>query len=178
MSTKSSSVTKVGDYQAFKELVESGLTIVDFSATWCGPCRRISPVYELFATEYTKVIPELKFLKVDVDEVPAAAQGVGGLPTFQFWVDNQRIDSLTVMGANVEQLKNNINNLLKGNYVVPTPNPTQGIAAQATPVVPQESVKTEVEPEVNLRSSSSNVKRNKSNPSKVAEEPIVLEQEF
>jgi thiol-disulfide isomerase/thioredoxin len=117
---QASNVYKVHDYETFRELVSTGLVVIDFSATWCGPCRKISPIYEVFANEYTKLIPELKFLKVDVDEVPMAAQGVSGLPTFQFWVDNQKVDSLTVMGASVDKLKSGINDLLKGNYVLPT----------------------------------------------------------
>jgi thiol-disulfide isomerase/thioredoxin len=150
-----STVYKVHDYGTFRELVSSGLTIIDFSATWCGPCRKIAPIYEVFATEYTKLIPELKFLKVDVDEVPMAAQGVAGLPTFQFWVDNQRVDCLTVMGASVEKLRTGINDLLKGNYVLPVEEVAvkgqgqgQGQGSTQDPVM-------EVIQEVPLRRSSS-----------------------
>ena len=39
--------------------------IVDFSATWCGPCRMISPEFEKLSNEYSTIV----FLKVDVDEV-------------------------------------------------------------------------------------------------------------
>ena len=39
--------------------------VVDFSATWCGPCRMISPYFDELSKTYTDVV----FLKVDVDEV-------------------------------------------------------------------------------------------------------------
>lgn len=43
--------------------------IVDFTATWCGPCRMIAPVFEELSTQF----PTLVFLKVDVDEVEVSA---------------------------------------------------------------------------------------------------------
>ncbi|MEX0597302.1 MAG: thioredoxin family protein [Candidatus Paceibacterota bacterium] len=159
---QASNVYKVHDYETFRELVSTGLVVIDFSATWCGPCRKISPIYEVFANEYTKLIPELKFIKVDVDEVPLAAQGVSGLPTFQFWVDNQKVDSLTVMGASVDKLKSGINDLLKGNYVLPVTNKVKDTSqvsqvAQVSQVsqMSQQEEELESTQELSLKRSSS-----------------------
>ncbi len=45
-------------------LKAKGLTLVDFWATWCGPCRMVAPIVEELADEF----PEVKVYKVDVDE--------------------------------------------------------------------------------------------------------------
>ena len=59
--------------------------VVDFTATWCGPCRAIGPYFEELASrpEYAN----LAFLKVDVDELEpvAGAAKVSAMPTFQVW---------------------------------------------------------------------------------------------
>lgn len=55
--------------------------VVDFSATWCGPCKMISPFFEELSLKY----PNLVFLKVDVDACQgvAAECGIAAMPTFQ-----------------------------------------------------------------------------------------------
>ncbi len=53
--------------------------LLDFFATWCGPCQMIAPTVEEIANEH----PEYKICKIDVDEVPMLAQkfGVVSIPT-------------------------------------------------------------------------------------------------
>ncbi len=63
------------------EVLESDKPVlVDFFATWCGPCRMVSPIVDEIAAERTDT---LKVVKVDVDEAPsvAAAYGVMSIPT-------------------------------------------------------------------------------------------------
>jgi thioredoxin 1 len=48
----------------FDELIKGGDVIVDFFATWCGPCKMLAPELEDLAYEH----PEIKVIKVDVDE--------------------------------------------------------------------------------------------------------------
>ena len=57
------------------------LIVVDFAATWCGPCQQIAPKYEAMAV----AMPHVKFLKVDVDECKDLSQqyGVQSMPTFK-----------------------------------------------------------------------------------------------
>lgn len=57
------------------------LSARSFSATWCGPCKMISPFFEQLAGQF----PSLVFLKVDVDACQgvAAECGIQAMPTFQ-----------------------------------------------------------------------------------------------
>ncbi len=54
--------------------------VVDFFATWCGPCKMLTPVFEELAGEYAG---RVKFVKVDIDESPELAGNykVRGVPT-------------------------------------------------------------------------------------------------
>ena len=75
-----------------KKAVSSGnLTMVDFWASWCGPCRMVAPTIEKLANEYEgKAIVG----KVNTDEEPALAQGLGimNIPTVIFFKDGKEID--------------------------------------------------------------------------------------
>lgn len=83
----------------FQDEVEasSGLTMVDFWAVWCGPCRIVAPVVEQLADEYAE--RGLKVGKLDVDENPqtAARYGIRSIPTVLFFKDGEVVDR--VVGA-------------------------------------------------------------------------------
>ncbi|THH11922.1 hypothetical protein EW145_g363 [Phellinidium pouzarii] len=77
------------------------LTVIDFHATWCGPCKTIAPTYEDLARRYTNV----NFLKCDVDEAQEVAQRyrVTAMPTFVFLKNSSQVGS--VRGADAVALK-------------------------------------------------------------------------
>ncbi|XP_071954358.1 thioredoxin-like [Antedon mediterranea] len=97
------SVKKVANKKEFDAEIAgaSGLVVVDFFATWCGPCRAISPKVESMAAEFTTVL----FLKVDVDENSdtAEAEEISAMPTFKFYKNGAKVDELT--GANEAKLR-------------------------------------------------------------------------
>lgn len=64
-----------------------GTVLVDFFATWCGPCKMLSPVLEKVAEKH----PDVKVVKVDVDQASdlASQYGVMGVPTMIVFKDGQ-----------------------------------------------------------------------------------------
>ncbi|TPP65135.1 Thioredoxin [Fasciola gigantica] len=51
------------------EVSKNGLVVIDFYATWCGPCKEVEPVFAKFPKSY----PSVTFAKIDVDEFPVCA---------------------------------------------------------------------------------------------------------
>ena len=73
----------------FEAETKEGLVLVDFWATWCGPCRMQAPILEKLSEELSE--DELKILKMDVDENPETARafGIMSIPTLLFIKDGQ-----------------------------------------------------------------------------------------
>ena len=84
-------------------LAEAGqkAVVVDFTATWCGPCQRIAPIYEQLAAEF----PQCVFIKVDVDEnqETAAECGISAMPTFKIFKEKAEVGMMR--GADPDGLK-------------------------------------------------------------------------
>lgn len=80
---------------------------VDFTASWCGPCKRIAPVYQELATQHTNIV----FCKIDVDEAEDIAEkySVSAMPTFVFFHNGTMVD--TFKGASVDKLQASITTL-------------------------------------------------------------------
>ncbi len=76
-----------GDNQNFDDLIKEGFVFVDFFASWCGPCKMLSPVLEEIANEN----PDLKIVKIDVDKVQEIAirYNVMSIPTLILFKDGK-----------------------------------------------------------------------------------------
>lgn len=76
----------------FEISVKSGVTLVDFYAEWCGPCRMLSPILEELAKEETNV----RFAKVDVDSAQKLATNyqVTSVPTLVLYKDGKEVDRI------------------------------------------------------------------------------------
>ena len=76
-----SSVPQVNDSNFDAEVLKSPVPVmVDFYATWCGPCKQLAPIVEQLAEDYTG---KVKVVKLDIDEAPAIASshGIMAVPT-------------------------------------------------------------------------------------------------
>ena len=75
----------------FKEIINNKIVIVDFFATWCGPCKMLSPVIEQLSEKFKDV----KFVKIDVDECPNVSKsyGIMSVPTLLKFKNGILIDT-------------------------------------------------------------------------------------
>lgn len=78
-------VVKLAEFNSI--LASHKLVAVMFTATWCGPCKSIGPIFEGFVWKY----PTIKFIKVDVDENSETAENyeISSMPTFKFFANGQ-----------------------------------------------------------------------------------------
>ncbi|KAL1406287.1 hypothetical protein Q8F55_007983 [Vanrija albida] len=87
-------VKAIESVDEFKALIAGPEPVViDFWATWCGPCKLISPHFNKLEEKF----PGVKFVKVDIEEQPEIAQeqGIKAMPTFKAYKDGEVIDQLT-----------------------------------------------------------------------------------
>ncbi|VDD75569.1 unnamed protein product [Mesocestoides corti] len=90
-----------GEMEELKELSHKCLVVVDFFATWCGPCKSVKAAYEKLAEEETAV----KFAKLDIDiyEDAPADYSLVAMPTFMAFKNGEMVDS--VIGPHIEEVK-------------------------------------------------------------------------
>ncbi len=83
----------MNDYQGqpYQDVVgQQGLVVVQYFATWCGPCKMLKPVLEALSTEMTDV----KFYRLDIDQFrnQAVEAGIRSVPTVVIYKDGEEVD--------------------------------------------------------------------------------------
>ncbi len=90
-----SAVVEVDDTNFEAEVLRAKAPVLlDFSAEWCGPCKRLWPIVEAIASEYG---PRLKVVHLDVDKAQAIAvkYGILSVPTILFFKEGQVRDQMS-----------------------------------------------------------------------------------
>jgi thioredoxin 1 len=86
--------TKVLSKDNFKDQIEQGITLVDFWAPWCGPCKLQLPIIDELAEEWKG---KAVLAKVNVDEEPdlSSHYGIMSIPTLMLFKDGNLIETMT-----------------------------------------------------------------------------------
>ena len=89
--------------EKFDHALKHKLVVVDFTATWCGPCKRIAPDFEKLGADNKDII----IYKVDVDEHSEVAEknGISAMPTFKFFKNGTELADQQVQGASLPMLQ-------------------------------------------------------------------------
>ena len=79
--------------EEFNKLAQRSKCIVDFSATWCGPCQMLAPVLSKVSDNYTE---DIKFYTIDIDENNdlASSFAITGVPTLIFFENGHEKDRM------------------------------------------------------------------------------------
>ncbi len=94
----------------FEATINEGVSMVDFWAPWCGPCRMIAPVIEELAEDFEG---KVNICKVNTDEQQniAAKYGIRSIPTILFFKDGEMVDQM-VGASSKEAFADKINSQL------------------------------------------------------------------
>jgi thioredoxin 1 len=99
-----SEINSIADLETAKAAAGDKLMVVDYSTTWCGPCKIVMPKFVALSDRY----PEVLFYKCVGDLTPDGAalmkaEGVRSVPAFHFWKGGSKID--TISGARIDDVE-------------------------------------------------------------------------
>ncbi|XP_037653493.1 thioredoxin domain-containing protein 8 [Choloepus didactylus] len=101
-------IKNMDEFKTFLKAAGCNLVVIEFSAKWCGPCKRMCPLIHAMSLQYRNVM----FANVDVDDSPELAQmhHIKALPTFQMFKKTQKVFELC--GADAKRLEAKIQELM------------------------------------------------------------------
>lgn len=95
-----------------KEVIESGhALVIDFWATWCGPCMKLGPVIEDLAEKYADQVVIGKYNVEDETDF-ATENRIMSIPTILFFKNGEQVKDLRLAGATRDQIEENIKKLI------------------------------------------------------------------
>ena len=101
----------INSEEEFNSIMSNGVCLVDFFATWCGPCKMLAPFIEEIAEEYTG---KVNVCKVDVDKVESLAYryNIRSIPTLMY-IKNGEVKDIVVGFQDKKQISSKIEKLLE-----------------------------------------------------------------
>jgi len=90
-----SNVIEISDNDFDAEVINSDIpVVVDFWATWCGPCRKLSPIVDEIAGEY---VGKVKFAKINIEKSVETAKkySISGIPCLLIFKDGESVERMT-----------------------------------------------------------------------------------
>ncbi|XP_037348977.1 thioredoxin domain-containing protein 8 isoform X2 [Talpa occidentalis] len=83
-------IKNMDELKAFLKAAGNKLVVVEFSAKWCGPCKRISPLIHAMSQQYQNVM----FASIDVDDAQELAEmyNIRAIPTFLLFKETQKVN--------------------------------------------------------------------------------------
>ncbi len=99
------SLQMVNDQDFDAEVLQSDIPVmVDFYATWCGPCKSLTPIVEQLSGEYRG---RVKFVKLDIDQAPgvASSAGIMSVPTLVLYKGGSEVQKIVGFRPKPELVK-------------------------------------------------------------------------
>jgi len=117
------SVLELKSQQERIQLIQSTkIVCVDIYADWCGPCIQTAPAYSVLATKYNKAgmcaMVKLNWNNISQEERTA----INGIPLFLFYVNGEVDNNYSVIGADLQQVENNLKKILENESNNPNNN--------------------------------------------------------
>ena len=101
----------IDSVEQFDEIIKEGVSLVDFYASWCGPCKMLAPFIEEIAEDYDG---KAKVCKIDVDNLEelAVRYNISSIPSLMYFKDN-KVEKTSVGFQSKETIESVLNSLLE-----------------------------------------------------------------